>query len=337
METKTISLAPIKESTADYERLEVAIRQHLRETIYLPMLAILGKRTAVLSNAKSALQSAISSGRIEFNRGSFTGKFNASISKELKELGAKWDRKTATWKLPQSELPHQLVQSIQASASRFRAKIADIDRMLAQKSPEGIADTLQVKKMFDSSLWKVDKEFQSTLSKITMAPKLTDAQRNKIADEWQLNMRKWIKDFSEAEIKQLRSDMKQTIFSGKRYEDAIKKIKESYGVTERKAKFLARQETSLLMAKFKETRYQAYGIDEYTWHSVVGSALHPVRPRHKELADLSKQGKIFRWDDPPITTAQGEPVRRNNPGEDYNCRCYARPVVRVRVEGARKK
>jgi SPP1 gp7 family putative phage head morphogenesis protein len=99
-------------------------------------------------------------------------------------------------------------------------------------------------------------------------------------------------------------------------------IRESFGVTEKKAKFLARQETGLLMAKFKESRYTESGIHQYKWRCSAGSAKHPVRPSHKVL-----DGRVFRWDTPPITTAPDEPQRRNNPGEDFNCRCVAIPIV----------
>jgi SPP1 gp7 family putative phage head morphogenesis protein len=97
-------------------------------------------------------------------------------------------------------------------------------------------------------------------------------------------------------------------------------------VSANKAKFLARQETSLMTTKLKETRYREAGVNEYKWKTVAGSKLHPVRPSHKIL-----EGRIFRWDDPPITTPPGEAVRRNNPGQDYNCRCFAQPIVRFKT------
>lgn len=121
----------------------------------------------------------------------------------------------------------------------------------------------------------------------------------------------------------LRKQVMAAAFRGNRYDALVKTIQRSYGVTVSKAKFLAHQETNLLMAKFKETRYTDAGIVEYRWRCVTGSKLHPVRPSHKAL-----DGKIFRFDDPPITTPPSEAPRRNNPGEDYGCRCTAVPVVR---------
>lgn len=325
---KQIELKPIKESTEDYERLEKAIKDLFRRQIYLPILKDLEQPPATLTNALGTpLTDALQSGRVTYYRGTFSGKFNSSISSELRSLGARWDRKEATWKLPLSELPMDIRNAISASSARFAQTIQRIDARLRSIVPEEVAGQLQSAKFFDASLWRVDKEFQETLKKITVAPQLSDSARQRIADEWQDNMKIWIKDFTQAEVQSLRKEMQKSVFSGNRYGSAVKSIQESYGVSERKAKFLARQETALLMAKFKETRYSDAGVNKYTWRCVAGSKNHPVRPWHKDL-----EGKTFQWDNPPVTTKPGEPQRRNNPGQDYNCRCFARPIVEFRTK-----
>ncbi len=321
---KVKELAPIKETTEDYEALEATVKELWRQNLYVPLMKLLGYPQKML-NANDPLSDALRSGRVTFYRGQFSGRFNASVSKELKRLGAHWDKRTGTFRLSQSSLPYEIRNLIAASDRQFRAKIADIDKTLSQILPDEIAEKLQATKIFDTSLWKVEKEFQANVKSITIAPNLTKKQREKIAAEWNDNMKLWIRDWTAEEIKKLRSEMQATIFTGNRYESAVKTIQKSYGQSQNKAKFLARQETGLLMAKFKETRYQDAGIMEYKWGCVAGSAKHPVRASHKAL-----EGKIFRWDNPPVTTMPGEPTRRNNPGEDYNCRCFARPIVRVK-------
>lgn len=324
MKTKVIELRSIKETTEDYERLEETVRQLWRKNLYVPLMKTLGFPTTKLTNSKKDLADALRTGRITYYRGQFSGRFNASISKELKSYGATWDKRTGTFRLPQSSLPSELRAVIAASDRQFRAKIADIDKKLSQILPDEIAEKLHATSIFDTSLWKVQKEFEDTVFNLTVAPKLSDLQRQKIAAEWNDNMKLWIRDWTAEEIRKLRGEMQKTIFTGNRYESAVKTIQKSYGSSQAKAKFLARQETGLLMAKFKETRYTDAGIMEYRWGCVAGSPKHPVRPWHKAL-----EGKIFRWDNPPVTTKPGEAVRRNNPGEDYNCRCFARPIVRV--------
>lgn len=329
-ERNYVELKPIKETTEDFEACERRIKELFKAEIYFPLLASLTLTKTTLTNEdeENALIAALRSGRITFYRGAFAGKFNAAISKELKRLGARFDKRTATFKILVSELPMEVRHTISASEYRFIEKMAGIDRKLAQIVPEQIAAKLKVADLFDRTLWKTDQAFRQSVKGITVSPELPPEQRKKIADEWQQNMELWIKDFTEKEIVQLRTNLQKAIYSGNRYESTISTIQKSYGVSANKAKFLARQETSLLMTKFKQTRYQAAGVNEYKWGRVAGTPAHPVRPRHKELAAASERGTIYRWDAPPVSTAPGEPERRNNPGQDYNCRCFAKPIVR---------
>jgi SPP1 gp7 family putative phage head morphogenesis protein len=58
-------------------------------------------------------------------------------------------------------------------------------------------------------------------------------------------------------------------------------IMDNYGVGQRKAKFLARQETALLMSKFHEQRYKEIGVTKYIWSTSNDG--DRVRDDHKVL------------------------------------------------------
>lgn len=314
-------LKPLKDNDKDYEAIEKVLRSLFRSELYLPMVKELGEKRNVLKNdSRTKFLEAINSGRIQFNRGTFSGRFSAAISKELKALGARWERKTGTWKLSQSSLPLEVRMAISVSESTFRAKMERVDRKLAQILPEQIADKLKISKLFESTLWKTDNDFRKSLKQIIITPKLSPEAKKRIADEWQNNMKLWIKDWTQKEIVKLRKDMHDSVFAGNRNAYALKMIKKSYDVSINKAKFLARQETRLLLTKFKQTRYEDAGVQEYKWgisnNSIQGKNAPyikgQVRHDHGVLA-----GKVFSWQNPPITdTITGS---RNNPGQDYNC------------------
>lgn len=324
---KVIELKPVKISSALWDELEDRIRKAFKEILFLPLMERLDERPGRLENAKGDLQRAIGAGRVTHSGGVFRGKFSAGVSKELKALGAVWDN--GVYRLTLASLPKSIQTAIRLSEDRFLKRLDKIDAVLSQNLPEKIAGKIKTADLFDTALFKVETDLNKTLKSITVPPSLTKDQRERIAAEWSDNMEKYIKGFAEEQVTELRKTVQEAIFKGNRYESLISGIQSSYGVTQRKAKFLARQETNLLMAKFKETRYQSAGVNEYRWRCVVGSANHQVRPRHKALNDASTKGKTFRFDDPPITTEPGEPERRNNPGEDYNCRCTAIAVVRM--------
>lgn len=327
-------LRPIKDDPFLYDKIEKRMKDVFMDKIYLPLLKELkvSSRRKLL-NSKRDLIDAMKDGHVTYSDGAFRGKFNASISKELRDIGAVWDRKTSSYKLKQSAIPTDIRYAISMTEIFFKEKLAKIDKKLEQILPEEIARQVKTADIFDQTLWKADQDFQKTLSNITVAPQLTDERRAKIADEWQNNMDLWIKNFTEKQIVELRTKVQDSIFAGNRYESLVRGIQSSYNVTTRKAKFLARQETNLLLAKFKEIRYTDAGVNEYIWGCVhmpkdknpKQHTLGNVRYSHGIL-----EGKIFRWNDPPVTTAPGETVRRNNPGQDYNCRCFARPIIRFK-------
>lgn len=323
-------LPPVKEKPEYYDAIEANLIEFFRKEIYLPLMKELGLNKKTLQNSLEDLHEAIMSGRITFYRGHFRGRFSAAVSKELKRLGAQWDRKQGSWKIPQTSLPMEIVQSISASESQMTQKISAIDKKLAAIVPEQLTEKLQLGKLFDQTLWKVEKDFQKNVKNIIVTPTLTRDQTKRLADEWANNMDKYVKDFTEKEIKQLRKMIQENVLEGNRPEQIQKTIQRSFGVSQNKAKFLARQETSLMMAKFKETRYVDAGSEEYIWKCVhmpkdKTPAQHNVgnvRYYHGIL-----DGTRQRWDRPPITTKDG---KRNHPGEDFNCRCFPMPIVKFK-------
>lgn len=91
------------------------------------------------------------------------------------------------------------------------------------------------------------------------------------------------------------------------------------GVTERRAKIIATDQTRKVTSAMNYERSKALGIKSFKWqHS--GGGKEP-RPLHKNTLN----GKIFSYDDlPVIDDKTGE---RGLPGQLINCRCVAVPVL----------
>lgn len=108
--------------------------------------------------------------------------------------------------------------------------------------------------------------------------------------------------------------------SGLRVEDLAKRIEERFGVAESRATLIARDQVGKLQGQLTEARNREIGATSYVWQvSGAPDGDERVRDMHREL-----QGQTFRYDDPPVTNPQGD---RNNPGEDFQCRCNALPVL----------
>lgn len=323
-------LKPIREPRKAIEKIEDVIRDTLKRELYVPILKLIQVPQTKLQNSPAgsgfnALWKALSAGSVTYYDGEFSGAFNAEITRTLKKAGATWNSRRSTFTLAMDKMPQDLAAAVRSTSGRFPERIAEIDAHLRNLVPEELAKSMNLSKSLDEALFQVHKQFIDNVGGLGFKPELTDDEAAKITAEWEENLSIFIKDFAEDEIKSLRAKVKETAFEGNRYGALVKTVQDSYGVTAAKAKFLARQETRLLTTKYQESRYTEAGVTEYRWRDSGGTALHPVRPRHHALS-----GTIQKWDEPPVTTEPGEPERRNNPGQDFNCRCQAIPVVRFK-------
>lgn len=111
-----------------------------------------------------------------------------------------------------------------------------------------------------------------------------------------------------------------------------KALQQQFGVTQRRAKMIARDQTAKITGEIAKQRQQGAGFQYFRW---VDSHDQRVRHRHREIADkVTEYGKgVYRWDDLPLSD-KGEPIQ---PGSDYQCRCIATPVSNSAVEKYRRE
>ena len=310
-------LAPLRLKPKYFEIIRREILEILKEILYRPMLRAIKVNDREILNSKSALYRAVADGRVWYADGRFQGKFGSPISKELRDLGALWNAKSKSWSLPAASVPAQ-IRMAQAAASLLYDELRkSLLHTLDDIKIDSVAQVNRLKDKYTKSIEWMDDDFQKTVEFISIEAKLNDEQKRLIVDEYSENLEKYIKNWTEEDIFELRQKVQGNSFIGQRAENLVKMIQKDYGVAENKARFLARQETSLMMSKFKESRYRDVGSTRYKW-STSGSPR--VRVDHAEL-----NGKIFSWDSPPVTNKSTG--AKNHPGEDYGCECVAIPII----------
>jgi SPP1 gp7 family putative phage head morphogenesis protein len=102
----------------------------------------------------------------------------------------------------------------------------------------------------------------------------------------------------------------ESFAAGERWEDLAVKLEERFGVTQGYAEAVARDEVGRLNGAVNQDRQEDLGITHYIWRTVHDGR---VRPEHEE-----RDGATFAW---------GEPPDDGHPGEAWNCRCYADPIL----------
>lgn len=313
----------VKESY--FTPLEKELMNIFVSILYKPIFALItqniGKGWLAKENSKQGrlnLIKAIRAGKVQYTGKDFEGTFNSIISKEIKEMGGNWDRKFKRWHLPQDKLTFDLKVAIAQAQMKDKALNGQIEAYLDNLEDKlAKADTdYDLKEYFGTVIEDLNKIFEAGIGDMVVAPELTPEMVENIKREWSDNMNLYIKGWTEESIKRLRRRVWNNGLNGYRSTDLIKEIQHDYNVSFNKAKFLARQETSLLMSQFREERYKSAGVERYRWSTAGDSR---VRSRHKEL-----NGHIFDWDNPPIVDNLGH---RAHPGQDFNCRCVAIPII----------
>lgn len=324
-------LSPIRAPLEEIEELEKRLQKMFLEEIFLPLIHGQKIPELILNSTTDyqGLTLALSSGRVTFNRGVFSGHFTAASTVDLKKMGAEWDAKTKTFHYPTEKLPIQIRGAIRLSEDKFKTKLSRMDDKLAALAEAQPWKNFTASDLFNKAIFRMDKDFANNVEKVGIVPevpKVLTLRAQKIAGEWQENLDIKIKGFSDKQILELRKQIKQCYFTGDRAGDLIKTIQKAHGKTERYATFLARQETHLLVSAYSTAKYQDVGIDDYYWRAVKGTKLHPTRHRHAELSRMSAAGKTFKFSDPPNTAEPNQPAYYANPGQPFNCRCVAIPV-----------
>lgn len=111
-----------------------------------------------------------------------------------------------------------------------------------------------------------------------------------------------------AQVREVFDDPKWT--QGSRWEDLRDALLERGGVSESRAELIARDQTLKLNGAINQAHQRSVGVEAYIWST---SGDERVRDSHADL-----DGKTFAWSAPP------EP---GHPGEDFQCRCVALPII----------
>lgn len=310
----------------DFDRYSAPIAKAIFAEIFVqifkPLYEILQMPVSKQNASSSALVQALHSGRLQYVDGYFIGPLTARISKELRGIGAVYNKTRKAYKLPIGNLPQDILLAMSQGNQIAKNQMSKVDNFL--RAIEGRRLKVpELEPFFGDTLAGLSTQFQATTKTITsrdfeipLAPRFAD----QLKEAYTKNLDLYINDWYEEQILRLRKKVSKNVQEGFRAERLISDIQSERRVSFNKAKFLAKQETSLMVSKYRQMRYEEVGVKKYMW----STARDPrVRKDHKEL-----QGKIFDFDHPPVT--DHHTMARNNPGEDYGCRCVAIPVLSTR-------
>lgn len=313
-------LKPIMDKDRYSTEVQKAIEYVIWEAIFMPLFAILNPRENAVQ--KNPITKALLTEQIYYRDGYFYGKFSSEIGRALRAVGATYDSRKKAYKVSLSNLSIELRSVMAHVKATAEKKAFEVQKTLKEWMPEKVASfdfAPYVAKTIDD----LNVQFKKVTPKDLEIPMgMSEAQKNKVTEDYSENLNLSISGWSDTAVMRLREKVEAHVAEGFRADKLQETIMSEYAITKSKAKFIARQETSLLVSKYRQTRYEDAGINKYRWST---SHDERVRDDHKIL-----DGRMFSFDQPPIIDrASG---MRGNPGEGYRCRCVALPVVIVAGE-----
>lgn len=288
-----------------FEPIESDILNFLYAQFYKPILEITDQPKSLV-NSTSSVISAVRSGKIQYDSGEFRGEFNIGISRELSAF-ATFDRRSRTWKgnpPPDIKAAAVVANSKRSEiVGRLNSAIRDIEAKI-DRQIESLGFGL------DMPLFAMEEGVKKELEGVGIYSPLTDGEKKAMRDRYTFNQQRNVKNWAPEQIVRLRDMVQQYQTTGDN-RSLREMIESEWGVSSNKARFLARQETSLFFSNLQLDRAGRAGVRRYRWSTSHDSR---VRHDHKEL-----QGQIISLDNPPIVDKRTG--RRAHAGEDYGCRC----------------
>lgn len=315
------TIKPLKLTKKEEDLIKKQVDNILLAGIFAPIKKIQDESKTYLTNSiPTPLEKAILGNKVFYKgtakSGNFSGKFTAAVSKELKALGATFNKKSKSYTLSRANTPPGIFTALAGVNMR---NVSTQEKIIESLKIENVREALENNKLYES-YDEITKELEGNWRKAAKAlgitQTFTDDQRAILAQEYTNNMEKYIVSFSEEEIVKLRDKVSLNIQSGARSDQLAKLIQREYSVTKAKSLFLARQETSLLVFEYSKSRNTSAGSEYYIW-SDSGDAT--VRGDHHKL-----NGTKQRWDSPPVSDSRTG--RRAHAGQDFGCRCTPIPV-----------
>ena len=318
-----MELKPIKYKRAYENIIANKIIVWLWANIFKECFVILKSNT--LYNDDSVIRQALQNGSIYYQDGAFyskTGRFSNAVSKELENIGAKYSSYRKAFLLEKSKVPVEILWQIDTLKAQAAQKVAALQTFLTYQLGE--LGKEEKKLVFDTAVESIMQDLQDRVYKNAKAkkielitPKLTEFRKNIIAQKYTENLEFWIKNWTGEEIVSMRNVVGQMVNEGKSLITIREYIAKEFGISQRHAKFLARNESAIATTSYLQAKYMEEGFTHYKWITNIDGR---ERPLHKEL-----NGHIFRFDEPPII--DDRTGQKGNPGETYNCRCTFTPVI----------
>lgn len=207
--------------------------------------------------------------------------------------------------------PSRVAALIAALQAKYRNPLASPSTLI--KSVEQ-----RVNKLTETN---VDKQVESVVGDKVLIPKPNTKREG---DAFVRRNVALVKSIPKTHFERLENTIREGLNANMRVETLAKTLQDRFisspgkvvGPTAQ-ARLIARDQVLKYNGQLTQLRHEEAGIEKYIWRTAGDER---VRDSHARL-----EGTTQSWDDPPEV---------GHPGDDYECRCYAEPILNSDIIGA---
>jgi hypothetical protein len=330
--------------------IENELFQQLKEIYFNPIFELL---KMPLYNSSNTVIDALTKGEIVLKNGEISGAFNISISKELSKF-SEFDKRSKIFKIKDKTLiPNDILLTSIVANEKSRKLHDEINRRLQSMGTAARERFKTLKFSIDKSAYQIESVLNQEYKKLGIIPTMSPTLKEKLINQYNENLNLSIvdennpgQDWNSTQIERLRNMITKSATEGYNKKNLIDMIQNEFETTRSKAKFLARQETTLFLSDYREERFKSSGIKYYIWSTsndrlVVGNpnGEYPIGSKG-HMNHYVLQGKICSYYDATIYADSLEDAKNGkwksrasigaecqHPGRAYLCRCASIPII----------
>jgi SPP1 gp7 family putative phage head morphogenesis protein len=189
----------------------------------------------------------------------------------------------------------------------------DAPKTILEASFDQLLQNTRLDKFLESLGEDLSDKAESYMQRVVKIPTEIRGKEREIERFRDRNVR-LIKNLGEEQISRINTTVRNSTSFGIRGEELAAQVQKDLDVGESRAMLIARDQTLKFYGQMNQLAQTSVGVEEYIWNT---SNDERVREEHAAL-----DGTTQRWDSPP-DTGNGN----NHPGEDFQCRCTATPII----------
>ena len=169
-----IKLKPVKDKDVYHRAVYQEIKALLEETLFKPVMQIAESR--VIDNSLGELLAALRRGEVSYANGYFTGKFNAHLGFELRQIGATWDKGRKTYFLPEGKVPSEVKIAIARGRADTQDKINKIKEKLDALQKDNAVPSINFERQVEGITLDLDQQVRTVVPKSIGLPMTQTAE-----------------------------------------------------------------------------------------------------------------------------------------------------------------